>query len=68
MARGRDTGRVPSPWSLVPLNPVERTGNAMTDTTVMTIDMAVLVGIFVLGFLAKLFPRRAGKRDQELRD
>jgi len=31
----------------------------MTDTTVLTTDMAILVGIFVLGLLAKLFPRTA---------
>jgi len=28
-----------------------------TDTTVLTIDMAILVGIFLLGFLAKIFPK-----------
>jgi hypothetical protein len=31
---------------------------AMTHTTVLTIDMAILVGIFLLGFVAKIFPRR----------
>jgi len=31
----------------------------MTDTTVLTTDMAILVGIFLLGFLAKMFPRTA---------
>lgn len=30
----------------------------MTNTTVLIIDMAILVGIFLAGFLAKLFPRR----------
>ena len=30
----------------------------MTDTTVLIIDMSILVGIFLLGLLAKLFPRR----------
>jgi hypothetical protein len=29
----------------------------MTDTSVLIIDMAVLVGIFLLGALAKIFPR-----------
>jgi hypothetical protein len=43
-------------------NPVERTGDAMTsDTTVLMTDMAILVGIFLLGLLAKLFPRNGRK-------
>jgi len=29
----------------------------MTNTTVLITDMAILVGIFLLGFLAKLFPK-----------
>jgi len=29
----------------------------MSNTAVLTTDMAILVGIFLLGFLAKLFPR-----------
>ena len=29
----------------------------MTDTTVLITDMAILVGIFLLGLLAKLFPK-----------
>jgi len=29
----------------------------MTSTAVLTTDMAILVGIFLLGFLAKIFPR-----------
>jgi hypothetical protein len=29
----------------------------MSNTVVLTTDMAILVGIFLLGFLAKLFPR-----------
>ena len=29
----------------------------MTDTTVLMTDMAILVGIFLLGLMAKLFPR-----------
>ncbi len=29
----------------------------MTNTTVLMTDMAILVGIFLLGLLAKLFPR-----------
>jgi len=32
----------------------------MSDTTVLIIDMAILIGIFLLGLLAKLFPRRGG--------
>jgi hypothetical protein len=32
----------------------------MTNTTVLIADMGVLVGIFLLGFLAKLFPRKTG--------
>ena len=32
----------------------------MSDTTVLIIDMGILVGIFLLGLLAKLFPRRGG--------
>jgi hypothetical protein len=30
----------------------------MTNSTVLIADMAVLVGIFLLGLLAKLFPRK----------
>lgn len=33
----------------------------MTDTTVLIADMAILVGIFLLGLLAKLFPK-SGQR------
>jgi hypothetical protein len=29
----------------------------MTDTTVLIADMAILVGIFLLGLLAKMFPK-----------
>ncbi len=29
----------------------------MTNTTVLIANMAILVGIFLLGFLAKIFPR-----------
>lgn len=32
----------------------------MTNTTVLIIDMSILVGIFLLGLLNKLFPRRGG--------
>jgi hypothetical protein len=35
----------------------------MTDTTVLTTDMAILVGIFLVGFLAKMFPR-TGHRER----
>jgi hypothetical protein len=37
----------------------------MTNTTVLIADMAILVGIFLLGLLAKLFPksgRNAGSK------
>jgi hypothetical protein len=36
----------------------------MTHTTVLTTDMAILVGVFLLGFLAKLFPRNSRKAKQ----
>jgi len=43
----------------------ERTGNAMTsNNTVLIVDMAILVGIFLLGLLAKLFPR-SGRKAKE---
>lgn len=41
--------------------PGRRTGFDMTsDTTVLITDMAILVAIFVLGFVAKMFPRKRG--------
>jgi hypothetical protein len=36
----------------------------MTNTTVLISDMAILVGIFLLGLLAKLFPRNGRKERQ----
>ncbi len=38
----------------------------MTNSTVLIADMGILVGIFLLGLLAKLFPRKqgSGNRDQ----
>jgi hypothetical protein len=36
----------------------------MTNSTVMIADMGILVGIFLLGLLAKLFPRKTETRDQ----
>jgi len=33
----------------------------MTDTAVLMTDMGILVGIFLLGFLAKLFPKSSRK-------
>ncbi len=33
----------------------------MSAPTVMIADMAILVGIFLLGLLAKLFPKRGRK-------
>ena len=35
-----------------------------SDTTVLMTDMAILVGIFLLGLLAKLFPRNNRKARQ----
>lgn len=32
-----------------------------TNTTVLITDMAILVGIFLLGLLAKLFPKNGRK-------
>jgi hypothetical protein len=36
----------------------------MSTPTVLITDMAILVGIFLLGFLAKMFPKKAGNRNQ----
>ncbi|HKD59021.1 MAG TPA: hypothetical protein VKB47_01105 [Terracidiphilus sp.] len=36
----------------------------MSNSTVLIADMGILVGIFLLGLLAKLFPRRAVDREQ----
>jgi len=36
----------------------------MTTSTALITDMAVLVGIFLLGLLAKLFPRNGRKAKQ----
>jgi hypothetical protein len=33
----------------------------MSNTTVLITDMAILVGIFLLGLLAKLFPKNGRK-------
>jgi hypothetical protein len=35
----------------------------MTDTTVLITDMAILVGIFLLGLLAKMFPKGGRNAD-----
>lgn len=32
----------------------------MTNTNVLIVDMSILVGIFLLGLLAKLFPKGGG--------
>lgn len=37
----------------------------MSNNTVMIADMAILVGIFLLGLLAKLFPRKQGTEIRE---
>ncbi len=34
----------------------------MSTPTVLIADMAVLVGIFLLGLLAKMFPKKAGNK------
>ena len=34
----------------------------MTNTTVLITDMAILVAIFLLGLLAKMFPRSGRKQ------
>jgi hypothetical protein len=34
----------------------------MSTPSVLITDMAVLVGIFLLGFLAKMFPKKAGNK------
>jgi hypothetical protein len=33
----------------------------MTDTRLLIINMAILGGIFLLGLLAKIFPRNGGR-------
>lgn len=35
----------------------------MTSNSVLVVDMSILVGIFLLGLLAKLFPKRDKGRD-----
>jgi hypothetical protein len=37
----------------------------MTHTAVLITDMAILVGIFLMGFLAKLFPRSGGNAGEK---
>jgi hypothetical protein len=37
----------------------------MTDTTVLIVDMAILVSIFGLGTLARIFPRSSRKADSK---
>lgn len=39
----------------------------MTTTTVLIADMAILVVIFTLGFLAKSFPKRGRKANSKYR-
>jgi len=36
----------------------------MSSSTVLITDMAILVGIFLLGLLAKMFPRNGRKAKQ----
>jgi hypothetical protein len=42
---------------------LERTGKVMSNTALI-MEMAILVGIFLLGFLAKMFPKKAANREQ----
>jgi hypothetical protein len=37
----------------------------MTNTTVLITHMAILAGIFLLGFLAKIFPRSGRNADSK---
>jgi hypothetical protein len=37
----------------------------MSNNTVLITDMAILVGIFLLGLLAKLFPRNRHKQNSD---
>jgi hypothetical protein len=37
----------------------------MTNTTLLIVDMAILVGIFLLGFLAKIFPKNNNKNSSK---
>lgn len=37
----------------------------MTQTAVLITDMSVLVGIFLLGMLAKIFPRKGRKAGEK---
>ena len=46
------------------LCPAEGPGFAMTNSTVLIADMGILVGIFLLGLLAKLFPKNRHKAKQ----
>jgi hypothetical protein len=36
----------------------------MSGDVALISEMAILVGIFLLGFVAKMFPRKAGNREQ----
>jgi hypothetical protein len=47
-----------------PPNP-EHFGDFMTNTTVLIADMAILVAIFLLGFLAKIFPKGGRNTDSK---
>jgi len=39
-----------------------------SSNTALITEMAILVGIFLLGFLAKMFPRKTGNREQRSRN
>jgi hypothetical protein len=36
----------------------------MSSSTSLIAEMAILVGIFLLGFMAKMFPKKSGNREQ----
>ena len=39
----------------------------MSNTAVLAVDMSILVGIFLLGLLAKLFPKRGSNAGSKRR-
>lgn len=49
-----------TPWAATRQSaalPAKGPAQAMSNTTVLITDMAILVAIFALGFLAKMFPK-----------
>jgi hypothetical protein len=45
--------------------PRRKDRDLMSNTTVLITDMSILVGIFLLGFLAKMFPRSGRKNSEQ---